>query len=77
MVVVGYGPVGRSCCRILRDSGVPVMVVEMNIDTVLHLRDKGRPVVHGDAQQAQVLREAGLEKAEALLLTSTSIPARK
>ena len=77
VVVVGYGPVGRSCCRILRDSGVPVMVVEMNIDTVLHLRDKGRPVVHGDAQQAQVLREAGLEKAEALLLTSTSIPARE
>ncbi|SDF90896.1 cation:proton antiporter [Desulfovibrio legallii] len=76
VVVVGYGPVGRSCCRILRDSGLSVMVVEMNIDTVHALREKDRPVIHGDALQAEVLREAGLEKAEALLLTSTSIPAR-
>ena len=40
-----------------------------------HLRGEGLPVVHGDAMQAEVLREAGLEKAEALLLTSASIPA--
>ena len=74
VVVIGYGPVGRSCCRILRDSGITPVVVEMNIDTVRHLREKAFPVVHGDAMQAEVLREAGLEKAEALLLTSPSIP---
>ena len=47
----------------------------MNIDTVRTLRGEGLPVVHGDAMQAEVLREAGLEKAEALLLTSASIAA--
>ena len=77
VLVVGYGPVGRSCCRILRDGGVSPVVVEMNIDTVRQLRAEGLPVVHGDAMQAEVLREAGLEKAEALLLTSPSIPARE
>ena len=75
VVVVGYGPVGRSCCRILQDSSMLPVVVEMNIDTVRLLRSEGVPVVHGDAMQAEVLREAGLEKAEALLLTSPSIPA--
>lgn len=77
VLVVGYGPVGSSCCRILRDSGVRPVVVEMNIDTVRRLRAEGLPVVHGDAMQAEVLREAGLEKAEALLLTSPHIPARE
>ena len=75
VVVVGYGPVGRSCCSILQHSSVQPVVVEMNIDTVRQLRADGLPVVHGDAMQAEVLREAGLEKAEALLLTSASISA--
>lgn len=75
VVVVGYGPVGRNCCRILRDNGIIAVVVEMNIDTARQLRHKGLPVVHGDARQAEVLREAGLERAEALLLTSSGIPA--
>jgi len=75
VVVVGYGPVGRSCCSILRRSGMLPVVVEMNIDTVRRLLGQGLPVVHGDAMQAEVLREAGLEKAEALLLTSVSIAA--
>ena len=41
------------------------------------LRTQGRPAVHGDATQAEVLREAGLERAEALLLTTPAIPARE
>ncbi|QCC86733.1 sodium:proton exchanger [Desulfovibrio desulfuricans] len=75
VVVVGYGPVGRSCCSILRHGGMLPVVVEMNIDTVRQLLGEGLPVVHGDAMQAEVLRKAGLEKAEALLLTSVSIAA--
>ncbi len=77
VVVVGYGPVGRNLCRILRDSGITPVVVENNIDTVRALRAQGRPAVHGDAGQAEVLREAGLERAEALLLTTPAIPARE
>lgn len=76
-VVVGYGPVGRNLCRILRDSGITPVVIENNIDTVRSLRSRGRPAVHGDATQAEVLREAGLERAEALLLTTPAIPARE
>lgn len=77
VVVVGYGPVGRNLCRILRDSDITPVVVENNIDTVRKLRADGKPAVHGDAAQAEVLREAGLERAEALLLTTPSIPARE
>ncbi|WP_165065877.1 cation:proton antiporter [Desulfovibrio sp. ZJ200] len=77
VVVVGYGPVGRNLCRILIHNGITPVVVENNIDTARMLREEGRPAVHGDAGQAEVLREAGLEHAEALLLTTPSIPARE
>ena len=68
---------GRNLCRILRDRGITPVVIENNIDTVRALRTQGRPAVHGDATQAEVLREAGLERAEALLLTTPAIPARE
>ena len=77
VVVVGYGPVGRSLCRIARAHGMLPVVVEANIDTVRRLRGLGRPAVHGDATQAEVLREAGLEQAQALLLSAPGIPARE
>lgn len=77
VVVVGFGPVGRSLCRIARAHGMLPVVVEANIDTVRRLRGLGRPAVHGDATQAEVLREAGLEQAQALLLSAPGIPARE
>ena len=42
VVVVGYGPVGRNLCRILRDSDITPVVVENNIDTVRKLRADGK-----------------------------------
>lgn len=77
VIVVGFGPVGRSLCRIVRAHGLLPVVVEANIDTVRRLRGLGRPAVHGDATQAEVLREAGLEQAQALLLSAPGIPARE
>ena len=77
VVVVGFGPVGRSLCRIVRAHGMLPVVVEANIDTVRRLRGLGRPAVHGDATQAEVLREAGLAQAQALLLSAPAIPARE
>ena len=77
VVVVGFGPVGRSLCRIVRAHGMLPVVVEANIDTVRRLRGLGRPAVHGDATQAEVLREAGLAQAQALLLSAPTIPARE
>ena len=77
VVVVGFGPVGRSLCRIARAHSMLPVVVEANIDTVRRLRGLGRPAVHGDATQAEVLREAGLEQAQALLLSAPGIPARE
>lgn len=74
-VVVGYGPVGRMLCRILRDNGIVPVVVEMNIETVRKLRAKGLPVVHGDAASREILLHAGVENAGSLLITASGLDA--
>jgi K+:H+ antiporter len=75
VVVIGYGPVGKTVSRILRDNGFEVIIVEMNIDTVQKLRTNGRQVVYGDASQREILLHAGIEHAEGLIISSSSVPA--
>jgi CPA2 family monovalent cation:H+ antiporter-2 len=75
VVVIGYGPVGKTVSRILRDNGFEVIIVEMNIDTVQKLRTDGRQVVYGDASQREILLHAGIEHAEGLIISSSSVPA--
>lgn len=61
---------------ILNDNGVEVVIVEMNIDTVTRIRGQGGKIVYGDARQREVLKHAGIEYAESLILSS-SIPDAK
>lgn len=77
VVVVGYGPVGRSLCRILRENGIEPVVVELNLDTVRELREQGAAVVYGDATNSEILRHAGLQSAKAFLITPVGVPARE
>ncbi|MYL82046.1 sodium:proton exchanger [Desulfovibrio aerotolerans] len=74
-VVVGYGPVGRILCRILRDNGIEPVVVELNIQTIKALAAAGLPAVHGDASSREILHHAGIESAQSLLLTASELPA--
>ncbi len=76
-VVVGYGPVGRTLCRILREAGIEPVVVEMNIETVRALHAAGLPAVHGDASRRDILHHAGVEEAQSLLITASGLDARE
>ena len=41
-VVIGYGPTGRTLVRLLRDNDIDPTVIELNIDAVRALRERGR-----------------------------------
>ncbi len=69
-VIIGYGPVGRAVSRLLADSGIEPTVVELNLDTVRALRERGQPAVYGDASRRETLEEAGLHGAIALVLSA-------
>jgi len=68
-VVAGYGPVGQTVVRILRDFGIEPVVVDLNVDTVTALSSKGQRAIYGDASRADVLVAAGIERAKYLFVT--------
>jgi CPA2 family monovalent cation:H+ antiporter-2 len=72
-VVVGYGPVGRTVSRLLRENGIQPTVVEMNLDTARRLRREGIPAVYGDASRPETLIEAGIHSAGSLILSAGGV----
>ncbi|CAG0967666.1 Glutathione-regulated potassium-efflux system protein KefC [Phycisphaerales bacterium] len=68
-IVAGFGPVGRAVADLLARDGVDVTVIEMNPKTVQKQTSLGRRIVYGDASNPSVLESAGLECADAVVLT--------
>jgi len=68
-VIVGYGPVGQTACRILMEFGVRPVVVDLNPDTVRGVAESGQLAIYGDATQREILEAAGIHDAKYLLVT--------
>lgn len=68
-IVVGYGPVGKTAAKILREQDMDVVVIDLNIETVSHLSNAGMSAIYGDACREEILKSAGI--AEAVLLVVT------
>jgi CPA2 family monovalent cation:H+ antiporter-2 len=70
VVLVGFGPIGRTLARLLEDNGIEPSIIELNLDTVRELRAAGGRAVYGDATRLETLEEAGLADAVGLILTA-------
>jgi CPA2 family monovalent cation:H+ antiporter-2 len=67
-VVLGYGPVGRTVDRLLRDRGVKTLIVDQNMSTIEQLTRENRAAIYGDAFNIEVLAQA-LATATHLIIT--------
>jgi FlaA1/EpsC-like NDP-sugar epimerase len=67
VVVCGYGTFGRTVADRLGRGDRQVVVVEFDTNEAARARRDGRLVVTGDARQESVLREAGVERARAVV----------
>jgi len=74
-IVVGYGPVGQTVARLLRESDVEPTVIELNHETVAALKKKGQRAVYGDASQREILEAAGVRTASSLIFAASGSPA--
>lgn len=71
-IVVGYGFVGRSVCRLLKKGGMRTIVIDLNMDTVAQinaLEDESLVAIFGDAKSPAILEQAGVADATHLLIT--------
>ena len=76
-VVIGYGPVGRTVARLLRENDITPTIVDLNLDTVRALRDEGLPAIYGDAGHRDTLVAAGVPTSGAIILSVAGLPAAR
>jgi CPA2 family monovalent cation:H+ antiporter-2 len=69
VVIVGFGPAGRSVAGALGDAGVPFVIVELNPDTVAEARREGMRAELGDFTQEDVLEHVHATRARAVVVT--------
>lgn len=66
-IVCGYGRMGKRICKELSAKPLPFVVIEKNPEFIATLLREGVMAIEGDATQDEVLVQAGIERAKALV----------
>jgi CPA2 family monovalent cation:H+ antiporter-2 len=69
VIVGGYGRSGRAVARVLRETGIPLVIVEFNHALFRDLTADGFNGVWGDITSEEILHAAQIEKARIFLVT--------
>lgn len=77
VVVIGYGVNGRNLARVLGRVGIPFVVIELNPRVVRAERERGRPIVYGDATRPEVLEHAGIRAARVVVVAISDAAATR
>ena len=72
VIICGFGRVGRRVSNELTEEGVPFIVVDTNPTRVEHAWENGYTAVVGNAANEQMLKEAGIDSARALIAAVNS-----
>lgn len=77
IIIVGFGFFGSTVGRLLKANGIRSTVLDNDPDRVALLRSNGFNVYYGDATKPALLRAAGIEEAELLVLCLDDIEKNK
>ena len=72
VIVCGFGRMGRSVCKELAAKPVPFVVIDREAEALRHAENVGFLSVAGDASEDDVLRAAGIERAQGLVAALSS-----
>lgn len=68
VIIVGYGLNGRNLARVLGETEVPYIALDLDGDTVRREAAHGLPLYYGDATNPTVLRHVKIEDARVLVV---------
>ena len=68
VIIAGYGLNGRNLARVLGETEIPYLGLDLDGDTVSREAKHGVPVYYGDATNSHVLRHMRIEDAKVLVI---------
>ena len=77
LLIIGYGLNGKNLARAAKAGGIPYQIIELNPETVHREKKNGEPISFGDATNADILSQAGVEKARILVIVINDPPSAR
>lgn len=68
VIVAGVGRFGQIVCRLLRANGIPIVVLDLEIEQIENVRQIQIKSYFGDASRPELLETAGIENARLLVV---------
>ena len=68
VIIVGYGLNGRNLARVLKETAIPHIIMDVNMDRVRKARAEGHRAFFGDSSHPEMLRKMGGEGAKMLVV---------
>lgn len=69
VLLLGYGRTGQHMAKLLEQEGLSVIALDLDPERVRRAQAAGENVVYGDAARTEVLKAAGLMRAQAVVIT--------
>jgi CPA2 family monovalent cation:H+ antiporter-2 len=73
VILVGFGLAGQNVARVLKARGIDYVALDSNAGSVADARNRGEPVIYGDATRHSILHRIGIAKAR-LVVVAISDP---
>ncbi len=67
VIIVGYGLNGQNVARVLKETGIPYVIIELNPETVNRLTAKKEHVIFGDVTRRDILELADVRTARCIV----------
>ena len=67
VIIAGFGLNGSNLARVLKETGIKYIVVELNPDTVKREKSKGQHIIYGDISKEEILNYIGIKNANVIV----------
>ncbi len=68
-IICGYGRIGHRIAEVLKEAGLPLVIVENKAQSIERLKEHNLAYVEGDAEDEDTLIKAGVKKAKSMICT--------
>lgn len=77
VIIVGFGLNGRNLARVLKETGIKYIIIEMNPDTVKKEKAAGENIIFGDVAKPEILNKARIKNASIIVFAISDPHATK
>ncbi len=68
VIIVGFGVNGRNLARVLKETGITHVIMDMNMERVREAKSGGHRAVFGDASHPEVIKALGIHTAKMVVV---------